>query len=240
MSSLRLTFRVELLASLRPEYIDARLHNITAPHENTFRWIWSADDLDLVSWLRSGSGLYWISGKPGSGKSTLMKYLYRNEQTELHLRSKSSCVKLIRPNFFFHSRGNKIQKSLEGLLRSFLYQILSSEPELSDTVIDRFGQRLEEERSHWSQQALEEILSLIMGQNTTQISICLFLDALDECDGDPESVASFLRSLVALSRPPATKIKVCFQADVTTSSLMNSAKVLASRFTNAHEWISSR
>jgi hypothetical protein len=29
---------------------------------------------DFGEWLRSGSSVYWISGKPGSGKTTLVKY----------------------------------------------------------------------------------------------------------------------------------------------------------------------
>lgn len=30
----------------------------------------------IAEWLESGSGVYWISGKAGSGKSTLMKHLF--------------------------------------------------------------------------------------------------------------------------------------------------------------------
>src|ERR1700733_637613 len=66
----------EMLGSLHNEEINARLTDIAPPYGDTFSWIWTADDLAFVSWLQSGAGIYWISGKPGSGKSTLMKYLY--------------------------------------------------------------------------------------------------------------------------------------------------------------------
>jgi len=57
--------------------IDDRKDSISQAHSNTLEWaidpptsgaIWD----DLGQWLRSGYGIYWIYGKPGSGKSTLM------------------------------------------------------------------------------------------------------------------------------------------------------------------------
>jgi hypothetical protein len=211
-SILTLITCIELLATLQSEDIEARLSDIAPPHENTFEWVWTANELDFVPWLQSGTGIYWISGKPGSGKSTLMKYLYRNEQTEQQLRSTTFCGTLIRPSFFFHNRGSKNQKSLEGLLSSLLYQILSSEATMLDTVVDLFRKRLLKRRLRWSRQDLEQAFTVIMEQKNTEVSICLFLDALDEYDGDPESVAYFLRSIVATPQDSATKIKVCFSS----------------------------
>lgn len=40
----------------------------------------------FVPWLRSDSKLFWISGKPASGKSTLMKYIISNPKTLKHSR----------------------------------------------------------------------------------------------------------------------------------------------------------
>jgi hypothetical protein len=39
----------------------------------------------LVKWLHGDENLYWITGKPGSGKSTLMKYLSLDHRTKQHL-----------------------------------------------------------------------------------------------------------------------------------------------------------
>ncbi|RSL56714.1 hypothetical protein CEP53_006704 [Fusarium sp. AF-6] len=46
-----------------------------------------ADKIDevwkrFVDWLRSGEGLFWIQGKPGSGKSTLVRYIIDDETTQ--------------------------------------------------------------------------------------------------------------------------------------------------------------
>jgi hypothetical protein len=61
-----------------PEISD-RENRIVAAHENTFQWIFKDPGLggtpwpSFVDWLENGSGFYWITGKAGSGKSTLMK-----------------------------------------------------------------------------------------------------------------------------------------------------------------------
>jgi hypothetical protein len=57
--------------------IDDRKNNIAEAHLHTLNWAINppASDVvwdDLGEWLRSGRDFYWISGKPGSGKSTLM------------------------------------------------------------------------------------------------------------------------------------------------------------------------
>lgn len=40
----------------------------------------------FAAWLRDGDGIFYISGKLGSGKSTLMKYLSDHTRTKEHLR----------------------------------------------------------------------------------------------------------------------------------------------------------
>lgn len=70
-----------ILTKLWFRRIDDRRENITTAHSNTLQWALypKGEDFpwhDLSAWLRSGSGIYWISGKAGSGKSTLMKHLY--------------------------------------------------------------------------------------------------------------------------------------------------------------------
>lgn len=62
-----------------------REERITKAYENTFRWIW--EDFtpsekrwsNFKEWLESDSQLYWITGKAGSGKSTLMKLICQDD-----------------------------------------------------------------------------------------------------------------------------------------------------------------
>lgn len=66
------------------------------PHDTTFEWfVHAAKSLQeeaqraarekFTGWLESGHGVFHISGKPGSGKSTLMKYLIEHTATSGHL-----------------------------------------------------------------------------------------------------------------------------------------------------------
>ncbi len=73
-----------------------RRAGIRPAHQKTYRWIfeppktpgnvpsnaspWSS----FVNWLEQDdtSQMYWVTGKPGSGKSTLMKYIVESERLE--------------------------------------------------------------------------------------------------------------------------------------------------------------
>ena len=121
--------------SLRYEKLDERFETVTEAHQKTFEWIlqprqngreviWS----DFVQWLREGDDLFWITGNPGSGKTTLMKFIYENPATEEHLKVWAKDTPLYVAGFFFLWAGTEKQKSQEGLLRTLLYSLLRQMP----------------------------------------------------------------------------------------------------------------
>lgn len=61
--------------------IRSREERVADAYTRTFEWIFQGSDdcpgqwSNFVDWLQSGDRLYWITGKAGSGKSTLMKYI---------------------------------------------------------------------------------------------------------------------------------------------------------------------
>lgn len=73
-------------------------------------------------WLNKSSGLLWIPGPLGAGKSTLVRYALQN------LRNTVDGKEIIAA-FFIHGRGSELQKSPLGLYRSLLHQVLPSFPE---------------------------------------------------------------------------------------------------------------
>jgi hypothetical protein len=81
-----------VLESLNFDQMDFRHSKIRDAHPNTFSWMFSQH---FKSWLKDPEPIYWISGKPGSGKSTLMKYLVDNCQTPIQLRQWSGSQKLV-------------------------------------------------------------------------------------------------------------------------------------------------
>ena len=55
----------------------ARQEDIHEAYPKTFQWLLVSENHigkpggDFINWLEADSGMYWINGKPGSGKSTV-------------------------------------------------------------------------------------------------------------------------------------------------------------------------
>ncbi|KAL6789794.1 hypothetical protein J3E68DRAFT_439026 [Trichoderma sp. SZMC 28012] len=117
-----------IIRSLRVDERDERLQQIDKNAGCSFEWAFEDPSIGLTNWLQKGDGLYWVSGRPASGKSTFMKFLYHDKRTSQLLHGWYSKAVHVEANFFFHYRGSLIQKSFEGLLRSILSQILEQAP----------------------------------------------------------------------------------------------------------------
>jgi hypothetical protein len=72
-------FCSRILFGLRFPDMDNRYEAIPEAHAKTFRWIFEPpspgqDWADVSQWLQGkDTPIYWITGKPGAGKSTLMR-----------------------------------------------------------------------------------------------------------------------------------------------------------------------
>ncbi|KAL9095011.1 MAG: hypothetical protein Q9165_002613 [Trypethelium subeluteriae] len=123
----------KILDSLHFLQDQERRHQIHEAHDKTYRWILQPVPSqrprgdDLVAWLFSKAEtrrIYWISGKPGSGKSTLMRFLDENISVLDHMCPWAAEHAVLRAQCFFWGPRNKLQMSIEGLLRSLLTQLL--------------------------------------------------------------------------------------------------------------------
>lgn len=61
-----------------------RYEDVPHAHMGSFNWVFDPH-LGFYEWLARGKGVYWITGKPGSGKSTLMKYIHNHQKTQTKL-----------------------------------------------------------------------------------------------------------------------------------------------------------
>ena len=107
--------------------LDFRVDQIEDPFQDTFKWVF--DVPSFSTWLQGKSALFWIHGKPGSGKSTLMKFILQSQTTRDLLHRWDTGTDPIIADFFFHYRGSALQKSFVGLLRSLIVKILKPHQE---------------------------------------------------------------------------------------------------------------
>ncbi|KAI0850599.1 hypothetical protein F5Y00DRAFT_268344 [Daldinia vernicosa] len=129
-----------ILRSLRAPERDLRMQQIDPAATYTFDWVYDDTTIGMSEWLRRGEGIFWISGKPGSGKSTMMKFIHNDQRTTELLHKWNSRARQIMPTFFFHHRGNHIQRSFEGLLRSIISQILEAEEAIFEVIRSAFDE----------------------------------------------------------------------------------------------------
>jgi len=213
-----------ILSSLSFSDMSARERTIDKPCDDTFNWIFDEQVTErelyykqeirnlMSQWLEHENGMFFIAGKAGSGKSTLMRFLAGHEQTRALLRTwarRNHCVLAVCAHYFWCS-GSQLQSSQEGLWRSILYTIAKGNRELASVVFaDRAcddDQTLAQLRSQpWARKDLVSALSLLVAQLEVQkVAVCLFIDGLDEYQGDEVMLIAELNQLLA-----SPYIKIC-------------------------------
>ena len=212
----------DALAALNVGETRSRFEAVEEAYEDTYNWVFEKPELKLENWLREGSGLYWIQGKPASGKSTMMKKIYKDRRTEKCLNYGKG-VKA-RAAFFFHDRGSEWQKSLNGLLQAILFQVFKAIPGLLPCWLPNYikwkASPLKEDQyltstgliAYPSTAVLSETFTAILMQRKLKVNICLFLDALDEYSGSDKEIATFLKGIAQPSTLAQTTLKVIFSS----------------------------
>ncbi|OOQ84423.1 hypothetical protein PEBR_30443 [Penicillium brasilianum] len=192
--------RERLLGSFRYGTMNARRNQIPTTHDDTFSWIFDAvnaengtdsqnsmvslshstpgtSQVGFVEWLQASQQRpYWISGKTGSGKSVLMKFLVKHPHTKSILDVNGNTIVL---SYFLWAAGHPLERNMQGALCSLIYQLLSKKPELSDKILERFPDKGQNRfPGDWSNEELLAVTICIFSAYAKHI--CIFLDGLDE------------------------------------------------------------
>ncbi|KAK3319785.1 hypothetical protein B0T19DRAFT_271667 [Cercophora scortea] len=204
-----------ILRALRPRSANSREDEIAERYGKTFDWILepSGSDcdsrntkthgtIDFISWLRDGSGVFHIAGKPGSGKSTLIKFLTGDPRTTEHLEdwAASADKRLIVCKFFFWKYGSDSQRTMAGMYRSILYDACETSAGLAKLLVpELWGSNKPDISDHEVRMAFRRIWT--EPQIRQGWRLCLFIDALDEFDGSGEGLThkDFAKELRALT-----------------------------------------
>jgi hypothetical protein len=205
---------------------DDRYDDIAAAHQETFNWALEGRAKDTISWpsladwLRQDSGVYWISGKAGSGKSTLMKYLYQDPRFMEALNVWAGDDRLIVADFYFWKSGAEIQRSQEGLFRSLLWQVLDQNNSLASTLFaEQYLPHAEWDEFPTFHQ-LRRAFGRLTSQSLTFTKIAIVIDGLDEFDAQRTTMTELGEMLITatqaghikalLSSRPLTAFTDCF------------------------------
>jgi len=117
----------------------------------------------------------------------------------------SGSQELIIVNHFFWSAGTKLQKSQTGLFRTLLFQIFSQCPKIIPEVCpSRCSDNSHAWLESWERTELFGIFNHIATLEHLSGKICLFIDGLDEYDGDHVELVEILRTMAK-----SAHIKIC-------------------------------
>ncbi|KAI0803873.1 hypothetical protein GGR55DRAFT_379257 [Xylaria sp. FL0064] len=221
-----------ILQLLYTPILGSRFEDVSTPEEGTFKWIFTDPEavlkkephleMTFPAWLESGNGIFHVYGKPGSGKSTLMKYICRNPNAKELLYKWAGNNDLLIAKFFFWRMGTDEQKNLKGLIRELLHQILNKVPKLSRDIFpretrDRLANGLQKQHSaELNSDEMMAAFSLLTEQNLQRIRICLFIDGLDEFDITKinQSYRNLVDRLLQWTKKSGGQIKICVSSRI--------------------------
>ncbi|KAK3368656.1 hypothetical protein B0H63DRAFT_455414 [Podospora didyma] len=210
---------VSILESLRFPEMNHRQESISQAEHQTFNWVFEGDDPvslnkgddpasqteepkkkkpwdSFSNWLSTGSGIYWIQGKPASGKSTLMRFICEHSETSDLLRTWAFGRELLSE-----------QRSHSGLLRTLLYSILYKKQDIMFQVFPEEWERNQDilnaemplVSEKWSLGRLKQAFRTVINLASADLKMCCFIDGLDEYDGDAGDIADYIYEISTIS-----------------------------------------
>ncbi|SCV45329.1 uncharacterized protein FFB14_08594 [Fusarium fujikuroi] len=159
------------------------------------------------TWLESSENRYWISGRPGTGKSVLMKFIISHKQTMDSLRQWHPEAQIL--SHFFWKVGSPMQSSFKGFLCSLVYQLFSSDKQHAMSFLQQNPDWSRKTGpGDWDKDDLQFLVHRCARQSARPF--CLFIDGLDEIIED-EGVGILIDFLNTLQEPPSL-VKICMSS----------------------------
>ncbi|KAF2118290.1 hypothetical protein BDV96DRAFT_643543 [Lophiotrema nucula] len=194
-------FEADILRRLKFQTMNDRHERIPTAYQDTFQWVFQprteTPTFDsYIEWLRGNEPIYWITGKPGAGKSTLMKYLFTEERTRSYHDEWCPDMQSIIAGFYFWNSGTDLQMSQEGLLKTLLFQILGSHRSLIPLAFADSWRNYElwgGDPYEWRWQELTKAFKGLL--TSREHTFLLFIDGLDEFNGDHSQLSAFINDL---------------------------------------------
>lgn len=145
----------DLVKALEFDHMTSHVASIDPAIQKTCQWIF--DTQEYRSWRDPGNfsshhDFQWIKGKAGCGKSTAMKCALEFAERYYHNDAVIS--------FFFHAHGYPLEKTVEGMYRSLLSQLLRRFPDCRSALPDHAPWNIRQES--WRIDLLRNYLSKVV------------------------------------------------------------------------------
>lgn len=207
------------LEDLAYHRMNERRFQIRAAQKGTYEWLldpqardvpWTQNMRQWLSADKATKRIYWISGKPASGKSTVIRLLDQEIDPNVHLRVWTRDRALLKVHHYFWNPGSALQSSAVGMLRNMLCQVLRKKPDLIRQVVlnsSWMGTRITQDFD-WSQGELQSLLLDCLSALQDSHAVLLLVDGLDEVTGTEQARIELNDYLLSLAEMPHVKMCV--------------------------------
>lgn len=202
----------------------ARSEQIASAFPDTYKWVLQPShrvhrSCDcIVAWVGQAqpkSKVFWIHGKPGSGKSTMMKFLDSKIDKPKYTMPWTAESTVVRVKHYFWSAGSDLQKSVEGLCRSLLLQILEQVPAAMDfAMMSCRHVDLREDSNTSNVPQLRTILLAVVREIGQTFKILFLVDGLDECGINRDEEDQLVDILNSLAKSANVKLILASRPEV--------------------------
>lgn len=144
---------------------------------------WISPKEQFQNWLANGQpNVYWVTAKPGAGKSVLSGHVLRT------LRHRGADI-----SFFFFSHGDKLKSSMGYFFRSMAWQMAALDPAILESMAKVCKREPQlgsaDHRTIWRKLFVE-----VAFKSATKRPQFWVIDGLDESKNDPELVPYLLQA----------------------------------------------
>ncbi|RGP64299.1 vegetative incompatibility het-e-1 [Fusarium sporotrichioides] len=159
----------------------------------------------LANWLEDDvNSLYWVSGKPGSGKSFFMKFVEKDKRTTALLQKWQPQCRII--SHYLWKPGSDDQRSFKGVVCSLLHQMLQNEKPITLHLLHETPAfRYKNDSTDWNIKDLKKLFFNVLSRSADPCFI--LIDGLDEMSKPHDGMKEVFKFLERLAR--LERVKVC-------------------------------
>lgn len=198
--------------------ISTRHNAIARAHAGTFEWIFTGQskapesNKTILEWINDENSVYWVSGRAGSGKSSLMRFLGDDPRTKKVLREWAGGSSLVLASFYFwnsEAAGGNTLKSLSGLYRGIFHNLISSDHTFAEILFPEYvldGHQFDDDFPTLPH--LTSVFERLYMATDLPAAVVLLIDGLDEYEAESSDQMKLAENLRQASKSTNLKIIV--------------------------------